>query len=345
MAPEPSMDLPEITQRLARRYGPSVAGWCAGLPALIRAMSQEWALEPGEPFAAGNSSVAIRCTRPGGSPAVLKLSPDFSVVAEQVESLQLFAAGGRVPAVLAANAGTGAVLLELIEPGTTAGELQPPPSAREWASLLSALHKVPVPPGYPHDLRTQCEGFFDRIGRRVAEPEIGRWVTAADVARGAERYEALLATGSARVLLHGDLHLANVLDGGVLSGGVLSGGVLSGGVLDGGALDDGVLDGGALRRLVAIDPRACVGDPCFDAVDYLLDGAGRDGTDGIDARCAALAAASRLDAGRLHDWCRAVAPIVAIIHIRRSESLRRSDSLRRPDWQEAVAELLALASE
>jgi streptomycin 6-kinase len=329
MAPEPSMDLPEITQRLARRYGPSVAGWCAGLPALIRAMSQEWALEPGEPFAAGNSSVAIRCTRPGGSPAVLKLSPDFSVVAEQVESLQLFAAGGRVPAVLAADVAAGAVLLELIDPGTTAGELQPPPSAREWASLLSALHRVPVPPGYPHDLRTQCEGFFDRIGRRVAEPEIGRWVTAADVARGAERYEALLATGSARVLLHGDLHLANVLDGGVLSGGVL----------DGGALDGGVLDGGALRRLVAIDPRACVGDPCFDAVDYLLDGAGRDGTDGIDARCAALAAASRLDAGRLHDWCRAVAPIVAIIHI------RRSDSLRRPDWQEAVAELLALASE
>jgi streptomycin 6-kinase len=303
------MDLPEITQRLARRFGPSVAGWCAGLPSLVRAVSQEWALEPGESFPAGNSSVAIRCTRSGGSPAVLKLSPDFSVVAEQVEMLRLFAAGGRVSAVLAANVGTGAVLLELIEPGITAGELQPPPSARDWAALLSVLHSAPVPPGYPRDLRAQCEGFFDRIGRRVAEPEIGRWVTAADVARGAIRCEALLATESTRVLLHGDLHLANVLDG------------------------------GKARGLVAIDPRACVGDPCFDAVDYLLDGAGRDGTDGIDTRCAALAAASGLDAGRLHDWCRAVAPIVAIIH------LRRPGALKRPDWQEAVAELLALASE
>jgi streptomycin 6-kinase len=339
MAPEPSMDLPEITQRLARRYEPGIAQWCAQIPALALGLAGRWGLSLGEAFPAGNSSVAIRCTRSDGPPAVLKLSPDLPVVAEQVQTLRLFAAGGRVPAVLAADVAAGAVLLELIDPGTTAGELQPPPSAREWASLLSALHRVPVPPGYPHDLRTQCEGFFDRIGRRVAEPEIGRWVTAADVARGAERYEALLATGSARVLLHGDLHLANVLDGGVLSGGVLSGGVLDGGALDGGVLDGGVLDGGALRRLVAIDPRACVGDPCFDAVDYLLDGAGRDGTDGIDARCAALAAASRLDAGRLHDWCRAVAPIVAIIHIRRSESLRR------PDWQEAVAELLALASE
>jgi streptomycin 6-kinase len=318
------MDLQEITQRLARRFEPGIAQWCAQIPALALGLAGRWGLSLGEAFPAGNSSVAIRCTRSDGTPAVLKLSPDLPVVAEQVQTLRLFAVGGRVPAVLAADVAAGAVLLELIEPGTTAGELQPPPSAREWASLLSALHTVPVPPGYPHDLRAQCQGFFDRIGRRVAEPEIGRWVTAADVARGAERYEALLATGSARVLLHGDLHLANVLDGGVLSAG---------------ALDGNVPDGGAARRLVAIDPRACVGDPCFDAVDYLLDGAGRDGTDGIDARCAALAAASGLDAGRLHDWCRAVAPIVAIMH------LRRPDSLRRPDWQEAVAELLALASE
>jgi streptomycin 6-kinase len=299
----------DLRERLTGRFGPEVADWCAGLPALARSFASQWTLHLGEPFLAGNSSVAIRCTRSGGSPAVLKLSPDLPVVAEQVTTLRLFGASGRVPAVLAADLAAGAVLLELIEPGTTAGELQPPPSARDWAGLLTALHTAPVPPGYPQDLRAQCEGFFDRIGRRVAEPEIGRRVSAADVARGAVRCEALLSTETTRVLLHGDLHLANVLDG------------------------------GAARGLVAIDPRACVGDPCFDAVDYLLDGAGRDGTDGIDARCSALAAASGLGAARLYDWCRAVAPILAIIH------LRRPDSLRRPDWQEAVAELLALASD
>jgi streptomycin 6-kinase len=151
---------------------------------------------------------------------------------------------------------------------------------------------------YPTDLRAQCSGFFTRIGARVAEPEVGRWVSAADVARGAERCQALLATQTTRVLLHGDLHLANVLDG------------------------------GPARGLVAIDPRACTGDPCFDAVDYLLDGAGGDG---VEARCTALAVASGLDVDRLRAWCRAIAPIVAII--------RR----RRPASQQAVAELLALA--
>jgi hypothetical protein len=156
----PGVDTGALTRRLTGRFGPGVADWCAGIPALARALAGRWGLSPGEPFPAGNSSVAIRCTRS---------------------------------------------------------------------------------------------------------------------------------------------------------------------------------DGGAARRLVAIDPRACVGDPCFDAVDYLLDGAGRDGADGIGARCAALAAASGLDAGRLHDWCRAVAPIVAITY------LRRPGSPRRPGWQEAVTELLALA--
>jgi len=119
----------------------------------------------------------------------------------------------------------------------------------------------------------------------------------ADVERGWLRCQALLASETTRVLLHGDLHLGNVLDGGS-------------------------------RGLVAIDPRACVGDPCFDAVDYLLDGAG---SDGVDARCAALAAASGLDAGRLLEWCRAIAAIVAIAY------------LGRPGRERAIPELLTLA--
>jgi len=87
-------------------------------------------------------------------------------------------------------------------------------------------------------------GFFTRIGRRASDPQIARVVGPADVERGLSRCQALVASQTTRVLLHGDLHLGNVLDGGGSGG------------------------------LVAIDPRACAGDPCFDAVDYLLDGAG-----------------------------------------------------------------------
>jgi streptomycin 6-kinase len=288
------VDTGEITRRLTRRFGAGAGDWCAGVPALAREMAERWSLVLGDPFPGGASSVALRCTRSGGSPAVLKLSPDLPVVSEQVAMLTAFGASGRVPVVLAADVQAGAVLLELIEPGTRAGERAPQPSAPEWAGLLQALHAAAVPPGVPRDLRGQCDGFFTRIGRRVSEPGIRRVVGPADVERGFSRCQALVASGTTRVLLHGDLHLGNVLDGGA-------------------------------RGLVAIDPRACAGDPCFDAVDYLLDGAG---LEGVDVRCAALAA---LDAGRLFAWCRAVAPIVAISY------------LGRPDKERAIPELLTLA--
>jgi streptomycin 6-kinase len=112
--------------------------------------------------------------------------------------------------------------------------------------------------------------------------------------------DRLLAAGSRQVLLHGDLHLNNVLHG---------------------------ADGP-----VVIDPKSCVGDPCFDAIDYVLAGAGRhgtDATDGVDARITALAEAG-LDVDRLPAWCRMAAPAVV------------AGLLRRGGSDRAVEELLAL---
>ncbi|WP_156758311.1 phosphotransferase [Actinokineospora pegani] len=102
-------------------------------------------------------------------------------------------------------------------------------------------------------------------------------VTAAHLALARSRVGALLADpGPAPVLLHGDLHATNVVG----------------------------------RRRV-IDPRPCVGDPEFDAVDFVL--AGPD----VPARLDALAAAlPSLDAGRLGAWCRALAPVVAVAKAR-----------------------------
>jgi streptomycin 6-kinase len=72
----------------------------------------------------------------------------------------------------------------------------------------------------------------------------------------------------APVLLHGDLHPENVLDAGD-------------------------------RGLVAIDPRPCVGDPAFDAVDFAFEGA--------DLRERIEALSGAVDGDRLHEWCRVLA--------------------------------------
>lgn len=289
----------EITACLSLRFGPQVAAWCSGVPALAGEVAARWGLTIGATYAYGASSVVLRCSQADGTGAMLKLSPDPPFLADQAAMLRLFAPSGKVPAVLAVDAAAGAVLLESIEPGTEADELPHPPSAREWGDLILALHRAAAPPpGYPRDLRGRCDEFFARIGRRLAEPAIGQRVRPADLDRGARRYGLLLATAPAQVLLHGDLHLGNVLDG------------------------------GPARGLVAIDPRACTGDPCFDAVDYALDGAGRDG---VGSRCAALAPAAGLDADRLYAWCRAIAPIIAI------------NRIGNPGGEQVVAELLTLA--
>ena len=285
------MDLDEITARLARRFGPSSAAWCAAVPALAARAAAEWGLVLGEEFAdTGASSVTLRCAWPDGTPAVLKLSPDAPFLAEQVAMLRRFAPSGRVPAVLAAHG--DAIVLEEVLPG---GEAVDPTPAR-WADLLAALHSVPPPENPTRLLRDRTAEAFTRVGRRLAEPAIAARLDARTWDLAIERCSALLATDSASVLLHGDLHLGNVLDGGP-------------------------------RGLIAIDPKACVGDPCFDAFDYVLEGAGREG---VETRCALVAEACGLDGDRLLAWARVGAPMAAIALI--------------PDGAEGVEELLALSS-
>ncbi|WP_312878289.1 aminoglycoside phosphotransferase family protein [Lentzea indica] len=130
-------------------------------------------------------------------------------------------------------------------------------------------------------LRGRCEEFFARIGRRLAEPEIGARISEAAWERAMRRCERLLDTETKTVLLHGDLHLGNALDGGQ-------------------------------RGLMAIDPKACLGDPCFDAVDLVVAGAGQEGG---AARCEVVAAACGLDGDRLFGWSQVIAPLLAVAYL------------------------------
>jgi streptomycin 6-kinase len=251
----------------------------------------------GELFQSGASSVVLRCLWPDGTPAVLKLSPDRALLIKQVEMLGLFAPSGSVPAVLAADPETGAMVLEEVLPGTEAEDLPQPSLPRRWAELLSALHAVAPPERWPLDLRGRCDEAFVRIGRRLSEPAIGARIDQATWQRAIRRCATLLDTQATLVLLHGDLHPGNVLDG------------------------------GPSRGLVAIDPKACIGDPCFDAVDYVVAGAGQDG---VEARCQRVATACALDGDRLYAWSQVIAPMAAI------------SRLTYDGPQPAIDELLAL---
>nr|WP_239112124.1 aminoglycoside phosphotransferase family protein [Streptomyces anulatus] len=275
------VDVESVTARLVRRFGPRVSGWCAEAPDLLARLASQWGLSLGESLPDGASSIALRCRLPDGTPAVLKVSPDRALMAEQVDMLGWFAASGRVPSVLAVDGEAGAMVLEEIVPGTPAGDMPAPPLPGQWSDLLAALHGA-APPPPTRVLRGRCEEAFARVGRRLAEPAISARMDVTVWDRAIQRCDRLLDTEATTVLLHGDLHLGNVLDG------------------------------GAERGLMAIDPKACVGDPCFDAVDYVVAGAG---LEGIEARCEHVAAACGFDGDRLHAWSQVIAPFAAIAHL------------------------------
>ncbi|OJF15089.1 aminoglycoside phosphotransferase family protein [Couchioplanes caeruleus] len=258
-----TLDLEATASRLEPRFGKAVHRWVATLPQRLDELVEQWELDLKEQLKSGNSSVVFGCRGPLGD-AVLKLSPDRYAVREEVDMLRQFAPSARVPAVLAAV--KGAVLLEAIHPGTLVEKMPVPPSPAEYAGFLTDLHAAGDPAAAPRKLSDWIDVLFHSAGRRGAE------LTGSTRLR-----DELFAGPTDTVLLHGDLHLGNVLSGGA-------------------------------KGLVAIDPMACAGDPCFDAVDYVLEGLDRAE---MLRRRDELAAAAGIDVERLDKWCRVTAPIGA----------------------------------
>lgn len=70
-------------------------------------------------------------------------------------------------------------------------------------------------------------------------------------------------------------------------------------------------------RIVAIDPRPCIGDPAMDLADLAITRA--DSEAAVRRRCRQLAElADPIDAGRLWRWCCNFAPIMAVSLVRRA---------------------------
>ncbi|MGH3816688.1 MAG: phosphotransferase [Pseudonocardiaceae bacterium] len=276
------MDLEKLGADLVERCGLGARGWLGEVPALAARLAGRWDLTLGEMFAGGAYSVVLRYHWPDGTPAVLKLSPDRAQLTEQAEMLRVFAPSGRVPAVLATDAEIGAMALAEIHPGTEARGMPSASLPGLWGELLAALHAVTPPAGWPRDLRGRCAEAFDRIGRKLSEPAVGERIDQATWQRTVLRCQRLLNTQARSVLLHGDLHPGNALDA------------------------------GPSRGLVAIDPKACIGDPCFDAVHYVVEGAGHEG---VEARCQLTVTACGLNGDRLYAWSRVVAPVRAITYL------------------------------
>ena len=238
---------PAARQRLVARFGEAIVEpWWTTLPERLEDIAARWDVEIKEPVGHGGTSLAPWCRR-GDDPAVLKLTPDPEIARAEAQALTAWAPTGHVPAVWGAE--PGALLLEAVEGGT-------PQRIDGAAEMLRALHETGAPTAVPA-ATTLAERVEFIFGAR-------RWPGDAELAR------RLAADDAPAVLLHGDMHVRNVI--------------------------------ASARGLVAIDPRPCVGDPAFDVVDWVF--CGTDDPRECARRCHGFAA----DPQRVRLWCAAYYP-------------------------------------
>jgi streptomycin 6-kinase len=272
--------------RMVRRFGPEVEAWCDDVSRLAGELAARWELRELEPVPAGGTSRVVACRIADGGRAFLKLTPEPGLAIDEATALRAWEDGGRAPRVLAFDEPTCALLLEAIEPGTRLADVPQLATVPAVAGLTAALH-VPAPAGLPA-LRERVDFVFSITRTRARGMRLD--AGAIERSHAAARMLADDRPGPA-VLVHGDLHPANVLVG-----------------------PPG-------RELVAIDPRACLGDPAFDLVDWITDWAT---PDRWQERSDALAAATGVAPARLWSWLRALAVVIAAARL---AGRRRDDEL------------------
>ena len=203
------MQLPnQLRERAEGVHGVRGRRWLASLPALLEGCRARWSLELGSPFADLSYNFVIAARGPGGEDFALKLGVPCRELESEAAALRLFDGAGAVR-LLDHDAERGALLIERALPGDPVHELLDDAGAtRAAARLMLRLWREPPA---AHAFPTLDEWFraFDRLrsdfhgGSGPFPPEL--------VATAERTLSELNASAGRAVILHGDLHHANIL--------------------------------------------------------------------------------------------------------------------------------------
>nr|WP_246324512.1 aminoglycoside phosphotransferase family protein [Petropleomorpha daqingensis] len=258
-------------------HGARGAGWCARLPAVVTSRARSWGVVLGEPFDATYHWVAPG--RRGSAEVVLKvgIANDEGDLVREAGVLAAWDGAGAVRLLeVSVSADSVALLLERVRPGTDLTGLPDDEAFPLLGRVGRALHSggtarppLAVEPAALADLRT---------GHPLLPPSV--------TSAAADRLDALLASATAPVLCHGDLHHGNVLVG---------------------------ADGP-----VAIDPRGVWAEPALDVSVAMLNPLGTLPRDAaalaalLERRLALLCPAMRVDVDRGRAWTAVYAVVSAV---------------------------------
>jgi len=267
------MPLPVPAGLLAQReLGEDWARWLDRLPRLAEELVAEWRLTPSAAPLHGYCSLVLPVSDADGTEGALKITFDGDEESlHEALALQHWGGAGAVR-LLRADPRRRAMLLAWL-PGPDLADTWDVEACEAVGGLYGRLH-IPALPQLA-SVESYVEGWLrdlDGLGRDVPVPR--RYVEQA-LALG----RGLLADAPAPVVVHGDLHYANVM-------------------------------ADAAGEWVAIDPKPMAGDPHYEPAPMLwnrideLSGPAAVGSvrDGLRRRFHAVVDAGGLDEDRARDW-------------------------------------------
>jgi streptomycin 6-kinase len=188
------------------RATPAGRRWLASLPALVAECAERWDLSLGAPFRDAFVSLPVAATLPDGTPAVLKLQFADRESEHEAAALRRWDGAGAIR-LLAHDETRHALLLERCLPGTP---LAAAGQSEALDILVALLPRLWQPAGAPFrplaDEAAWWASCLPSTWETAGRPFSRRLLDAAlDVLR------TLPSTQREHVLLHQDLHAANVL--------------------------------------------------------------------------------------------------------------------------------------
>jgi streptomycin 6-kinase len=202
---------PQLVENLRIWHGAEADRWLAGLPERVAGLTARWRLSVGEPFADGGAVSWVAPVRTqGGDEAVLKV---FMVDVEnelEGDALQHYDGAGAVRALAAEP---GALLLERLRPGTPLWDVTD--DDRACAVAMDVLRRLWRPPAAGHRFRILAATAM-QWADDVAQgwEAAGRSFERSLVEEARAVADELGPTQGEQVVLHQDLHGANILRAG-----------------------------------------------------------------------------------------------------------------------------------
>ena len=206
------MEVPVVVREKALAVG--AEAWLETLPELVREVEAEWEIAVGKPFPDSTEAFVAEATCADGARAVLKLivPRDGEAAVHEATVLRL-AAGEGCPRLLREDVARGALLLERL--GRSLYQLQLPVQERHEL-LVSAAERIwrPAPASGLPSGAAKARWLAEFIGSMWEELDRPCSARAVEHALACAERRGAAHRDETAVLVHGDVHQWNALEGG-----------------------------------------------------------------------------------------------------------------------------------